>query len=74
MCRSVGVYARYSHAQGCKFSSGLYAGHVWAQVYDTRTQTWYSADATSYRNEVGTIKNWNTGSYYKAKTYTLIPF
>lgn len=74
MCRSVGVYARYSHAQGCKFQSGLYTGHVWAQVYNPSTQTWYSADATSYRNEVGTIKNWNTGSYYKAKTYTLIPF
>ena len=74
MCRSVGVYARYSHAQGCKFQSGLYTGHVWAQVYDTSTQTWYSADATSYRNEVGNIKNWNTGSYYRAHTYTLIPF
>ena len=74
MCRSVGVYARYSHAQGCKFQSGLYTGHVWAQVYDTSTQTWYSADATSFRNEVGTIKNWNTGSYYKAKNYALIPF
>ena len=74
MCRSVGVYARYSHAQGCRFQSGLYTGHVWAQVYDPNTQTWYSADATSYRNEVGNIKNWNTGSYYKARTYTLIPF
>ena len=74
MCRSVGVYARYSHAQGCKFSSGLYAGHVWAQVYDTRTQTWYSADATSYRNEVGNIKNWNTNSHYRDNTYIQIPF
>lgn len=74
MCRSVGVYARYSHAQGCKFQSGLNAGHVWAQVYDTSTQTWYTADATSYRNEVGNIKNWNTKSYYRDTNYVLIPF
>ena len=74
MCRSVGVYARYSHAQGCKFQSGLYTGHVWAQVYDTNTQTWYTADATSYRNEVGTIKNWNTGSHYRDTNYVQIPF
>ena len=74
MCRSVGVYARYSHAQGCKFQSGLYTGHVWAQVYDTNTQTWYTADATSYRNEVGNIKNWNTGSHYRDTNYVQIPF
>ena len=74
MCRSVGVYARYSHAQGCKFKSGLYTGHVWAQVYDTYTQTWYTADATSFRNEVGNIKNWNTKSHYRDKNYVLIPF
>ena len=74
MCRSVGVYARYSHAQGCRFQSGLYTGHVWAQVYDTNTQTWYTADATSFRNEVGRIKNWNTASHYRDKNYVLIPF
>ena len=74
MCRSVGVHARYSHAQGCRFSSGLYTGHVWAQVYDTQTQTWYSADATSHRNEVGNIKNWNTKSHYRDNNYVLIPF
>lgn len=74
MCRSVGVHARYSHAQGCKFQSGLYTGHVWAQVYDTHTQTWYSADATSFRNEVGNIKNWNTKSHYRDANYVLIPF
>ena len=74
MCRSVGVHARYSHAQGCKFQSGLYTGHVWAQVYDTQTQTWYTADATSFRNEVGNIKNWNTKSHYRDNNYVLIPF
>ena len=74
MCRSVGVHARYSHAQGCRFQSGLYTGHVWAQVYDTSSQTWYSADATSFRNEVGNIKNWNTKSHYRDNNYVLIPF
>ena len=74
MCRSVGVYARYSHAQGCKFQSGLYTGHVWAQVYDTQTQTWLTADATSFRNEVGKIRNWNTKSHYRDTNYVLIPF
>ena len=74
MCRSVGVYARYSHAQGCTFSSGLVAGHVWAQTYDRATQTWYTADATSSRNSLGKINNWNTKKYSQAKNYVLIPF
>lgn len=74
MCRSVGVYARYSHAQGCTFSSGLVTGHVWAQVYDKASQTWLTADATSYRNQLGVINNWNTKSYSNAKNYVLIPF
>ena len=74
MCRSVGIYARYSHAQGCTFSSGLVTGHVWAQIYDTSSQTWYSADATSYRNSLGKINNWNVNKYSSAKNYVLIPF
>ena len=74
MCRSVGIYARYSHAQGCKFQSGLYTGHVWAQVYDKTTQTWLTADATSHRNEVGNIRNWNYKSHYRDTNYVLIPF
>lgn len=74
MCRSVGIYARYSHAQGCKFQSGLYTGHVWAQVYDTQTQTWLTADATSRRNDLGVIRNWNTKSHYRDANYVLIPF
>ena len=74
MCRSVGIYARYSHAKNCKFASGLNTGHVWAQVYDPISQTWYTADATSRRNELGNIKNWNTKSYSEPKNYALIPF
>ena len=74
MCRAVGIHARYSHAQGCTFSSGLVTGHVWAQVYDTSSQTWYSADATSSRNSLGKINNWNVKKYSSAKNYVLIPF
>jgi len=74
LCRAAGLYSRYSHAQGCTFSSGLVTGHVWAQIYDEESQTWYSADATSSRNSLGNIKNWNTNSYSSAKNYALISF
>ena len=74
MCRSVGIYARYSHAKNCHFASGLVTGHVWAQVYDPISQAWYTADATSRRNNLGDIKNWNTKSYTEPKNYALIPF
>ena len=72
LCRVSGVPARYSHAQGCTFSSGLVTGHVWAQVLVNGV--WYSADATSVRNNLGNIKNWNTNSYYSVYKYTSIPF
>ena len=72
LCRAAGIPARYSHAQGCTFSSGLVTGHVWAQIYIGGT--WYSADATSTRNSLGNIKNWNTNSYYSLKNYATIPF
>ncbi len=74
LARSAGLYARYSHAKGCTFSSGLVTGHVWAQIYDDKTQTWYTADATSKRNNLGDINNWNTKSYSKPTNYVLVPF
>ena len=72
MCRSVKIPARYSHAQGCKFGSGSVEGHVWAQIYVGKK--WYSADATSYRNSLGHIVNWDTKHYYSFHTYRNIPF
>ena len=72
LCRAVNIPARYSHAQGCRFSSGLREGHVWAQIYVGGK--WYSADGTSYRNSLGHIANWNTKSYYNFKSYRRIPF
>lgn len=72
LCRASGIPARYSHAQGCTFSSGLVTGHVWAQILVNGV--WYSADATSVRNSLGNIKNWNTNSYYSLNKYALVPF
>ena len=72
LCRAAGIPARYSHAQGCTFSSGLVTGHVWAQILIG--DTWYAADATSTRNKLGDINNWNTNSYNSLKQYALIPF
>ena len=61
LCRAADIPARYSHGKNCKFSSGLNTGHVWAQIYVDGV--WYSADATSSRNELGNIHNWNTNSF-----------
>lgn len=72
LCRAAGIHARYSHAKGCTFSSGLVTGHVWAQILVG--DVWYSADATSSRNQLGNIKNWNTNSYSNLNKYAAIPF
>ena len=72
LCRASGIHARYAHAQGCTFSSGLVTGHVWAQILVNGV--WYSADATSVRNGLGNVANWNTNSYYSLKKYTAVPF
>ena len=72
LCRASGIAARYSHGKGCTFSSGLVTGHVWAQV--CVNGVWYSADATSVRNSLGNIKNWNTNSFTLAGKYSSLPF
>ena len=72
LCRAANIPARYSHAQGCTFSSGLYTGHVWAQIYVDGV--WYTADATTKRNDLGNIQNWNTNSYNSLKQYVHLPF
>ena len=72
LCRASKIPARYSHAKGCRFGSGLVTGHVWAQIYVNGR--WYSADGTSYRNSLGHINNWNTKSYRKLHIYRRIPF
>ena len=72
LCRAANIPARFSHGQGCRFSSGLVTGHVWAQIYVDGV--WYSADATSSRNSLGNIKNWNVKSFYSLKQYAHLPF
>lgn len=72
LCRAADIPARYSHGKNCRFSSGLNAGHVWAQIYIDGV--WYSADATSSRNELGNIHNWNTNSFTLKGQYVHLPF
>lgn len=72
LCRAANIPARFSHGQGCTFSSGLVTGHVWAQIYVDGV--WYSADATSSRNSLGNIHNWNVKSFNSLKQYAHLPF
>ncbi|RAO79029.1 pseudomurein-binding protein [Methanothermobacter tenebrarum] len=70
LARAAGLPARYKHGI-CTFSSGTY-GHVWAQIYIGGT--WYDADATSIRNSLGVINNWNTTTGKILGTYASLPF
>jgi hypothetical protein len=69
--RAAGIPARYNHGT-CKFSSGNWYGHVWAQVYVNNK--WYYADGTSSRNSFGVVKNWNTNSFTLHGIYATLPF
>ena len=71
LSRAAGIQARYVHGS-CKFSSGNWYGHVWAQVY--LNGKWVNADATSSRNSLGVIKNWNTATYKLEGVYNTLPF
>ncbi|MDO5850406.1 MAG: transglutaminase-like domain-containing protein [Methanobacteriaceae archaeon] len=69
LCRASGIAARYCHSTACTFNSGTY-GHVWAQILVDGV--WYCADATSMRNSLGVIKNWNSMS--TLNQYASLPF
>ena len=69
--RAAGIPARYKHGT-CRFTSGTWYGHVWAQVYVNGK--WYNADATSDRNSFGVINNWNTSTFTLNGTYASLPF
>ena len=71
LARAAGIQARYLHGT-CKFSSGTWYGHVWAQLYVNGK--WLNADGTSYRNSLGVIKNWNTATYTLHGIYQKLPF
>ena len=69
--RTADLPARYVHGT-CKFSSGSTYGHVWTQVLIDGT--WTVADATSSRNSLGNIANWNTNSYSLHGKYVSLSF
>ena len=71
MFRTAGLHARYVHGK-CTFSSGHTYGHVWTQVLIGKT--WVCADATSSRNSLGKIANWNTKSYSLDAKYASLSF
>jgi len=66
MFRAAGLATRYVHAK-CTFTSGHTYGHVFAQVLIGNT--WTVADATSSRNSLGKVGNWNTHTY-KLESYS----
>ena len=71
LARDAGITARYVHGT-CRFSSGNWFGHVWAQLYVNGK--WVTADATSSRNSLGVVKNWNTATYKLNGIYNKLPF
>ena len=72
MFRTAGFHARYVHGKCHFIVSGDYTGHVWTQVKIGKT--WVCADAVSYRNSLGKIKNWNTKNYVVHGKYASLPF
>lgn len=71
MYRTAGLATRYAHGT-CTFSSGSTYGHVWTQVLIGNT--WTVSDATSSRNSLGKVVNWNTNSYKLNGYYSSISF
>ena len=71
MFRTAGLASRYVHGT-CKFTSGNTYGHVWAQVLIG--DTWVCADATSSKNSLGKISNWNTKSFTLKGRYASLSF
>jgi enoyl-[acyl-carrier-protein] reductase (NADH) len=72
LSRAAGLPARYVHGDCYFTTSGNWYGHVFAQIYVNGQ--WYNADATSYKNELGVIKNWDTKTWTKKGTYISLPF
>jgi transglutaminase-like putative cysteine protease len=72
LSRAAGLPARYVHGYCYFTSSGNWYGHVFAQIYVNGQ--WYNADATSSRNTLGAINNWNTNTWTYKGTYASLPF
>ncbi|BAM69960.1 conserved hypothetical protein [Methanothermobacter sp. CaT2] len=58
LARTSGIPARYVRGY-CRFISGNWYSHVWAQVW-IRGRGWVTADTTHSLNRVGHVSNWNT--------------
>ena len=71
MFRTADIPARYVHGT-CKFTSGSTYGHVWVQVLIDNK--WTIADATSSKNSLGSVANWNTKSFSLKGIYSSISF
>ena len=71
MYRTAGLNARYVHGI-CHFKISGTTGHVWVQVKVGKN--WVCADPTSYSNDLGRIKNWNTRHYHIHAKYASLPF
>jgi transglutaminase-like putative cysteine protease len=71
LSRASGLPARYVHGY-CKFSSGSWYGHVWAEIYVNGK--WYKADATSSKNSFGVVNNWKTSTATIYGKYASLPF
>lgn len=71
MFRTADLPARYVHGT-CRFSSGSTYGHVWTQVLIDGM--WTVADATSSRNSLGSVANWNTKSFTLHRIYSSLSF
>ncbi|WP_407394037.1 pseudomurein-binding repeat-containing protein [Methanobrevibacter sp.] len=71
MFRTAGLASRYVHGT-CTFSSGSTYGHVWTQVLIDGK--WTVADATSSKNSLGKVSNWNTNSFSLKGIYSSISF
>ena len=71
MFRAAGLAARYVHGS-CTFTSGSTYGHVWTQVLINGV--WVCADATSSKNSLGKISNWNTKSFTLKGIYSSLSF
>lgn len=72
MFRTAGFKARYVHGVCHFIQSDHTYGHVWTQV--AIGKTWVCADATSYRNALGKVVNWDTSSYKIHAKYASLPF
>ena len=71
MFRTAGLATRY--VQGtCTFTSGSIYGHVWTQVLINGK--WVVADATSSKNSLGEVSNWNTKSFTLKGMYASLSF